>query len=207
MKTMKKSNEIESQKVNKYVNQLIKSHYNLSKHFWSDVDSMNRWKKNSQIHFITFDCQAFFSFCIETGMVHETEAKERKKYQRKWNFHRENVKTCQKKHHLCEVHCSVDYNMQTNKTDNIKFEFLFLLFVTSTTTLRCTDALDNGKLLGINFINGKNSIFFTVSFSDALLLEKSQKKIIKAILKWKCCFWVSVYFFFLLWFSFCRFYL
>lgn len=80
-----------------------------------------------------------------------------------------NVKTCERRKRTWQfffggVHCSVNYNMQTNKTDNIHFDCVNGIFTTIAN-------LDNGKLFAMNLMNG-NIHFFSQLASLCLLFKK-----------------------------------
>lgn len=104
------------QKVNKNVNQLIKSHYNLNSCWFNESTPHTKAPPTTMIS-STF----VYGRCV---------FKTRRGKTREMKFHRwENVKkSCQKKRHLYEVHCSVDYNMQTNMKKKPELTILSLDF-------------------------------------------------------------------------------
>lgn len=151
--------------MNKNVNQLIKSHYNLSI-LWSDVDSMSK-KNPSQIYFITFGC-GFFLW----KLLWFTQKRSRKtgKNGRKWNFRSENLPETQKTT-ICMKCIVVSIIIcKQIKTDNIKFGFLFYC----SSRIHC---LDNGKWFGMNRHKWEKLRFFAPILSYCCLNLK--RKLLK----------------------------
>lgn len=96
--------------------------------------------------------------------------------------------------HFFVMHCSVDYNMQTN----IKLAILSLdFFYCCQLPLLLVD-MDNRKMVWHNSLRENSRIlFFSIVRTDFFLLllhSQIEEKLLKAILKWKCVFGLSILF-------------